>query len=190
MVDSTYITIFERPLESSIVERSTVSLCEVLRMNSMRSRAAVFCASSRRHLHQTHAAQRHWMPFTDNVKFKSKPKTLERADGLYYYDCDGREILDGMSGKREAFLLRLSPFRLPVLLQSALRAALGSFCFPLCFTFCSIVLHFYMLHSGLLSVRFYSRFYSHLSACCSPIAGITAAASRCRPLHSAPFCSI
>lgn len=41
----------------------------------------------------------YWMPFTDNVHFKSSPrKVFERASGAYYYLEDGTPILDGMSG--------------------------------------------------------------------------------------------
>lgn len=39
-----------------------------------------------------------WMPFTNNRHFKTKPKMLHRADGMYYYLEDGTEILDGCSG--------------------------------------------------------------------------------------------
>jgi beta-alanine--pyruvate transaminase len=39
-----------------------------------------------------------WLPFTPNRDFKSAPKIFSRAKGLYYYDPDGRPILDGVSG--------------------------------------------------------------------------------------------
>ena len=35
-----------------------------------------------------------WMPFTPNRAFKAKPKLLVRAQGMFYTDSDGREILD------------------------------------------------------------------------------------------------
>jgi beta-alanine--pyruvate transaminase len=40
----------------------------------------------------------HWMPFTGNRDFKSAPRIVARAEGAYYYDADGRKILDGVSG--------------------------------------------------------------------------------------------
>lgn len=39
-----------------------------------------------------------WMPFTANRQFKTKPRLLERAQGMYYQSTDGREILDGTAG--------------------------------------------------------------------------------------------
>ncbi|MEO7361225.1 MAG: aspartate aminotransferase family protein [Gemmatimonadaceae bacterium] len=39
-----------------------------------------------------------WMPFTPNRAFKSAPRMLARAKGMYYTDVDGRQILDGTSG--------------------------------------------------------------------------------------------
>jgi beta-alanine--pyruvate transaminase len=39
-----------------------------------------------------------WMPFTANRQFKSAPRLLARAKGMYYYSDDGREILDGTAG--------------------------------------------------------------------------------------------
>lgn len=39
-----------------------------------------------------------WMPFTANRQFKARPRMLERAEGLYYTDVNGRQILDGTSG--------------------------------------------------------------------------------------------
>lgn len=40
----------------------------------------------------------HWMPFSDHQRFKQHPKIFERAKGMYYYDENNREILDGHSG--------------------------------------------------------------------------------------------
>lgn len=40
----------------------------------------------------------HWMPFTGNRQFKDNPRLLQKADGVYYYDTDGRQIFDGLSG--------------------------------------------------------------------------------------------
>ena len=39
-----------------------------------------------------------WMPFTANQQFKSKPRMLVAAKGMYYTDADGRQILDGTAG--------------------------------------------------------------------------------------------
>jgi beta-alanine--pyruvate transaminase len=39
-----------------------------------------------------------WMPFTANRQFKSAPRLLERAEGMYYYTPEGRRILDGTAG--------------------------------------------------------------------------------------------
>ena len=39
-----------------------------------------------------------WMPFTANRQFKSKPRLLARASGMYYYTPEGRQILDGSAG--------------------------------------------------------------------------------------------
>jgi len=39
-----------------------------------------------------------WMPFTANRQFKSKPRMLVAAAGMYYYSDDGRQILDGTAG--------------------------------------------------------------------------------------------
>lgn len=39
-----------------------------------------------------------WLPFTPNTDFRQDPKLFSRAAGVYYYDPDGRAILDGVSG--------------------------------------------------------------------------------------------
>ena len=39
-----------------------------------------------------------WMPFTANRQFKSNPRMLARAEGMYYYTPEGRKILDGTAG--------------------------------------------------------------------------------------------
>jgi beta-alanine--pyruvate transaminase len=39
-----------------------------------------------------------WMPFTANRQFKSAPRLLVAADGMYYTAADGRQILDGTAG--------------------------------------------------------------------------------------------
>jgi len=39
-----------------------------------------------------------WMPFTANRQFKANPRLVARADGMYYWTPDGREVLDGVAG--------------------------------------------------------------------------------------------
>ena len=39
-----------------------------------------------------------WLPFTPNRHFKSAPRMLVRASGMYYTDASGRQLLDGMAG--------------------------------------------------------------------------------------------
>lgn len=38
-----------------------------------------------------------WMPFTPMRYFKESPRMVVRADGMYYYDQDGKEILDAIA---------------------------------------------------------------------------------------------
>jgi len=40
----------------------------------------------------------YWMPFTANKPFKTHPRLLAGAKGMYYTSGDGRQILDGTSG--------------------------------------------------------------------------------------------
>ena len=39
-----------------------------------------------------------WLPFTPNRDFKTNPRMLARAEGMYFYDEDGRALLDACSG--------------------------------------------------------------------------------------------
>ncbi len=39
-----------------------------------------------------------WMPFTANRHFKAAPRLLAKAEGMYYWTPEGREILDGTAG--------------------------------------------------------------------------------------------
>ena len=39
-----------------------------------------------------------WMPFTDNRYYKSNPRLLATAKGMYYQTPEGRQILDGTAG--------------------------------------------------------------------------------------------
>jgi len=49
---------------------------------------------------KTQAAQsleHYWMPYTDNLRFKSAPKMIVGAEGMYYRLSDGKEVLDGLA---------------------------------------------------------------------------------------------
>jgi beta-alanine--pyruvate transaminase len=39
-----------------------------------------------------------WLPFTPNRDFKANPRLLARAGGMYFYDENGRALLDACSG--------------------------------------------------------------------------------------------
>ena len=39
-----------------------------------------------------------WMPFTANRQFKANPRLLSRAEGIYYWTPEGRQVLDAASG--------------------------------------------------------------------------------------------
>src|SRR4029453_4357273 len=40
----------------------------------------------------------YWMPFTPNRDFKSDPKSVVRAEGMYYWNDRGEKIIDASSG--------------------------------------------------------------------------------------------
>ncbi|WAC71228.1 aspartate aminotransferase family protein [Roseateles sp. SL47] len=40
----------------------------------------------------------YWMPFTANRQFKESPRLLTGADGMYFTDDKGRQVLDGIAG--------------------------------------------------------------------------------------------
>ncbi|MCF1426881.1 MAG: aspartate aminotransferase family protein [Shewanella sp.] len=40
----------------------------------------------------------YWMPFTANRQFKQDPRLLVSAEGMYYQDPNGRQVLDGTAG--------------------------------------------------------------------------------------------
>jgi beta-alanine--pyruvate transaminase len=44
------------------------------------------------------ALEAFWLPFTPNREFKAQPRMLSRAEGMYYYDAQGRELIDGLAG--------------------------------------------------------------------------------------------
>ncbi len=39
-----------------------------------------------------------WMPFTNNRDFKENPRLMVAAEGMYYRDVDGNQVLDGTAG--------------------------------------------------------------------------------------------
>jgi beta-alanine--pyruvate transaminase len=39
-----------------------------------------------------------WMPFTANRQYKSQPRMVSRAEGMYYYTPEGRKLLDASAG--------------------------------------------------------------------------------------------
>ena len=39
-----------------------------------------------------------WMPFTNNRDYKTNPRLLVSAEGMYYKDVDGNAVLDGTAG--------------------------------------------------------------------------------------------
>ena len=43
-------------------------------------------------------AEHFWMPFTANRQFKASPRLLQSAEGMYYTDTDGRQVIDGTAG--------------------------------------------------------------------------------------------
>ncbi|MDX1480173.1 MAG: aspartate aminotransferase family protein [Woeseiaceae bacterium] len=40
----------------------------------------------------------YWMPFTGNRYFKSHPRLIERAEGVYCWSHDGRQLIDAVAG--------------------------------------------------------------------------------------------
>ena len=53
--------------------------------------------SDQLHLHPEQL-NAYWMPFTANRQFKQAPRLLARADGMWYWTDDGRQLLDGFAG--------------------------------------------------------------------------------------------
>ncbi len=40
----------------------------------------------------------YWMPFSANKEFKSDPRLFVRAEGMYFYTAEGRQVIDASSG--------------------------------------------------------------------------------------------
>ena len=69
----------------------------------------------------------YWMPFTANRHFKSAPRMLVSADGMYYTSDDGRTLLDGFSG---LWCCQAGHNRKPIVEAIAQQAATLDFCSP------------------------------------------------------------
>jgi len=50
------------------------------------------------HAPANHELDAFWMPFTANRQFKTHPRLLVRAEGMYYWTAEGREVLDAVAG--------------------------------------------------------------------------------------------
>ena len=46
----------------------------------------------------TSTLEHFWMPFTANRAFKAAPRLLAKAEGMYYWTPEGRQVLDGTAG--------------------------------------------------------------------------------------------
>jgi beta-alanine--pyruvate transaminase len=53
--------------------------------------------SDQLHLHPDQLGS-YWMPFTANRQFKSAPRLIAKSEGMYFWDADGRKVLDGFAG--------------------------------------------------------------------------------------------
>ncbi len=41
--------------------------------------------------------EHYWMPFTDNRRFKGRPRLVASAKGMYYTTAEGKQVLDGLA---------------------------------------------------------------------------------------------
>ena len=48
-------------------------------------------------LHRVLNLEHYWMPFTDNRRFKAKPKLVTAAQDMYFTTAEGRQVLDGLA---------------------------------------------------------------------------------------------
>src|SRR5437588_6120417 len=71
-----------------------------------------------------------WLPFTPNRHFKSAPRMLARAEGMYFTDTSGRAVLDGCAG---LWCVNAGHGRAPI--TAAIRAAAGTLDFAPTFQF-------------------------------------------------------
>ncbi|HVR65275.1 MAG TPA: aspartate aminotransferase family protein [Verrucomicrobiae bacterium] len=42
--------------------------------------------------------EQHWAPFTSNREFKSEPRLITKAEGMYYWNHRGEKLIDGSAG--------------------------------------------------------------------------------------------
>ena len=42
--------------------------------------------------------QPYWMPFSPNKEFKNEPRMFARAEGMYFYTPDGKQVIDASAG--------------------------------------------------------------------------------------------
>ena len=42
--------------------------------------------------------QPYWMPFSANKEFKAEPRLFSRAEGMYFYTPEGKQVIDASSG--------------------------------------------------------------------------------------------
>jgi beta-alanine--pyruvate transaminase len=54
--------------------------------------------NKRAELQETLEQAAFWMPYTANRQFKRSPRLLAKAEGMYYWTADGRQVLDGCAG--------------------------------------------------------------------------------------------
>jgi beta-alanine--pyruvate transaminase len=40
----------------------------------------------------------YWMPFSPNKEFKQEPRMFTRAEGMYFYTPEGKQVIDASSG--------------------------------------------------------------------------------------------
>jgi beta-alanine--pyruvate transaminase len=91
-----------------------------------------------------HAAtlEHFWMPFTANRAFKAAPRLLARADGMYYWTPEGRQVLDGTAG---LWCVNAGHNRQPIVAAVQKQAATMdyappfSMCHPLAFEAASVI---------------------------------------------------
>src|SRR5690554_6179548 len=74
------------------IHSDKTTLAVLLKGATMNSPLAAFAAAPATELDSF------WMPFTANRQFKAQPRMLQSAEGVFYTDVDGRQILDGTAG--------------------------------------------------------------------------------------------
>lgn len=46
----------------------------------------------------TNSLEQHWMPFSSNRAFKAEPRLITKAEGVYMWNQNGEQLIDGSSG--------------------------------------------------------------------------------------------